>query len=62
MKNQWQLKKTTWFVMKYRGNEKLIPQKSEGISKVIWAGRKEIDACRKRTYPLINDLLLTNDF
>ncbi len=51
------LKKTHWYKMKYRGNEKLKPQKEEGITDVRWFNRKDTDTIVSNTFPSIMDVL-----
>ncbi len=51
------LKKTHWFEMIYTGNQRPIPEKREGITKVKWFTRAKLDKILNNTYPLILDLL-----
>jgi 8-oxo-dGTP pyrophosphatase MutT (NUDIX family) len=51
------LKKTHWYKMKYKGNEKLKPQKEEGITDVRWFKKKDMDAITANTFPSILDVL-----
>jgi 8-oxo-dGTP pyrophosphatase MutT (NUDIX family) len=44
------LKKTFWFKMQYKGNEKLIPQTEEDISEVEWCNNSKIKDYAKKTY------------
>ena len=51
------LKKTSWYLMLSDFNKKLIPQKSEGISKVIWVSKNEIPFKLDNSFENIKDLL-----
>jgi len=51
------LKKTHWFEMGYQGQEKLKPQKEEGITAVKWFKKSQIDTILKNTFPSIVDVL-----
>ena len=35
------LKRTHWYLMNYLGDDKLVPQLEEGITKVVWANKLE---------------------
>ena len=51
------LKKTSWYLMSSDFKKKLIPQKSEGISKVIWVSKNEISSKLDNSFENIKDLL-----
>tara|TARA_B110000459_G_scaffold202064_1_gene254233 strand:- start:1180 stop:1650 length:471 start_codon:yes stop_codon:yes gene_type:complete len=51
------LKKTSWFKMFSDKNEKLIPQLSEGISKVKWIKIDNIDFYLNNSFKTISDVL-----
>jgi len=51
------LKKTHWYRMKAEGQEKLKPQKEEGITKACWFTREKLTALTENTYPSIIDVL-----
>jgi hypothetical protein len=51
------LKKTRWFEMNYNGRIKPKPQTEEFITRIVWAGEKELKIIRKNTWPSIIDLL-----
>jgi len=53
------LKKTSWFLMDYFNSEELVPQLSEGITKVKWIKNNEIDIFLKNTYGTINEVFKT---
>lgn len=57
IKGQTILKTTYWYKMKYSGNEILIPQEEEGITKVEWLGKNELDKVFQNTYANIHMLL-----
>ncbi|MEO8884604.1 MAG: NUDIX domain-containing protein [Mucilaginibacter sp.] len=52
------LKKTHWYKMKSRGQEKLKPQKEEGITDVRWFKKKNVDTIIANTFPSIMDVLV----
>ncbi len=51
------LKKTHWYRMKAEGQDKLKPQKEEGITKACWFTREKFSILTKNTYPSIVDVL-----
>lgn len=53
------LKKTHWYRMKAEGQDKLKPQKEEGITKACWFTKEKISVLTKNTYPSIIDVLDT---
>lgn len=55
--NQPILKKTSWYLMSSDFKKKLTPQKSEGISKVIWVSKNEISSKLDNSFENIKDLL-----
>lgn len=57
LKNKFVLKKTYWFLMKSEYTGKLTPQLEEGITKVKWIEKKEIDKVMKNTYNSIQKML-----
>lgn len=50
------LKKTSWFSMKYVGNETLIPQESEDISIAKWLPKEQVDEITSNTYDTIRQV------
>ncbi|MEJ6617296.1 MAG: NUDIX domain-containing protein [Crocinitomicaceae bacterium] len=56
-KNNPVLKKTHWFHMSYAGNEELIPQRDEGITKVGWKSYEKMMSMRGKTFGSINEVL-----
>ena len=55
--NQPILKKTSWYLMSSNSKNKLIPQISEGISKVIWVKKSEISSKLDNSFENIKDLI-----
>ena len=55
------LKKTHWYKMKYRGQEKLKPQKEEGITDVRWFKKQDTGTITANTFPSIMDVLAKMD-
>ena len=51
------LKKTHWFKMKTNNQEKLVPQKEEGIEEVLWMSKSDIAQKINEFYPSLLDLL-----
>ena len=51
------IKKTHWFLMSYEGNEELVPQLEEDITKVKWMAADKFDKVFKNTFPSIIDVL-----
>ena len=51
------LKITSWFLMFSNRSETLCPQKEEGISKVQWINKKDLQKVLKNSYANIVDLL-----
>lgn len=56
-KNKLTLKKTYWYGMEYSGDEELIPQKEEGISKAKWFKKSKMDKIRANTYESILEVM-----
>lgn len=56
-KNKLTLKKTYWYAMSYEGEEELVPQKEEGISKVKWFKKSKLDKIRLNTYESIVEVI-----
>lgn len=52
------LKKTHWFKMQYKGQEKLKPQKEENITDVRWFKKGHIAPIIANTFPSIMDVLV----
>ena len=51
------LKETKWFTMKVRGEQKLIPQAAEQISKLEWVSKDELKKYLQNSFPSVNDVL-----
>ena len=56
-KGRWALKRTDWYMMKYKGPGKVKPQTNEGITKVKWMTEEHMLSIRGRTYGSINEVL-----
>lgn len=50
------LKKTHWYRMKAEGQDKLKPQKEEGITKACWFTPEKLTILTKNTYPSVIDV------
>ncbi|EHQ30336.1 NUDIX hydrolase [Mucilaginibacter paludis] len=53
------LKKTYWFKMKCEGQEKLKPQKEEGITDARWFVPEKMNVITKNTFPSILEVMET---
>ncbi|RYE24198.1 MAG: NUDIX domain-containing protein, partial [Sphingobacteriaceae bacterium] len=51
------LKKTHWYRMKAENQDKLKPQKEEGITKACWFTKEKLSVLVQNTYPSIIDVL-----
>ena len=51
------LKRTDWYMMKYKGPSEVTPQIKEGITKVKWMKEAHMLAIRGKTYGSINEVL-----
>ena len=56
------LKKTYWFKMRCKGQDKLKPQKEEGITDARWFKKADIAPIIKNTFPSIMDVLVKEKF
>ena len=56
-KGRWALKRTDWYMMKYKGPSAVTPQIKEGITKVKWMKEDHMLSIRGRTYGSINEVL-----
>lgn len=56
-KNRWILKPTSWYIMKYEGNETLIPQYKEDITEAKWVDKRDLHMVRQQTYASLLGLL-----
>lgn len=54
--DQWILKKTFWFKMQASENEKLTPQKEEGIESIQWMSKGSIQEHKNEFYSSLIDL------
>jgi 8-oxo-dGTP pyrophosphatase MutT (NUDIX family) len=55
------LKKTHWFDMQCKGQNKLSPQKEEGITDVRWFKKEHVEPIIGNTFPSIIDVLVKED-
>ncbi len=51
------IKKTEWYLMKYKGRKETYPQRNEGITKAKWMSEEHMLSMRGRTYGSINEVL-----
>ena len=51
------IKKTYWFKMKCAGQDKLKPQKAEGITDARWFTREKTNVIKKNTFPSILEVM-----
>ncbi|MBN2892878.1 MAG: NUDIX domain-containing protein [Bacteroidales bacterium] len=50
IRDKWHLKRTYWFKMMYKRNEKPIPQAEEGITEAKWFDKKDLYLILENTY------------
>jgi 8-oxo-dGTP pyrophosphatase MutT (NUDIX family) len=51
------LKETRWFTMKVSGEQKLLPQAAEQITKLEWVGKNDLKKYLQNSFPSVNDVL-----
>jgi len=51
------LKETKWFRMKISGAQKLIPQSTEQITKLVWVGKSDLKKYLQNSFPSVKDVL-----
>lgn len=51
------LKETSWFMMRVKADQKLIPQTEEDISKLEWVGQDRVNEFQENTYSSVRDVL-----
>jgi hypothetical protein len=51
------LKTTHWYLMRYSGDEVLVPQEEEGITEVTWVQQEKMEPQINNTYNSIIDVL-----
>ena len=51
------LKETKWFTMKVEGEQKLIPQTAEQITKLEWVGKHDLKKYLENSFPSVVDVL-----
>lgn len=57
IKNEWVIKKTSWFLMVSTDSGELIPQQEEGIKEARWVARKGIEKYLQLSYASIAHLI-----
>lgn len=50
---QWELKRTHWYLLRSTGDSTLTPQHEEGIEEAVWCSRKVVDQHLENTFPTI---------
>ncbi len=56
-KNKLILKETFWYLMNYPGNEILVPQEEESITRAEWVLQQDIEKYLNNTFPSIKEIL-----
>jgi len=51
------LKETKWFRMKVSGEQKLTPQATEQITKLVWVGKSDLKKYLLNSFPSVKDVL-----
>jgi len=51
------IKPTHWYLMKYDGDEELLPQEEEGITNVKWVNREDLASKMSNTFGSIIDVI-----
>lgn len=51
------LKETKWFRMKVSGEQKLTPQATEQITKLVWVGKSDLKKYLQNSFPSVKDVL-----
>lgn len=59
-KGRYHLKDTTWYLMKYTGNETPVPQQEEDITAVQWCTASDIPKILENTYLSLKNLITNN--
>lgn len=58
LKKKYVLKKTYWYLMKTNYSQKLTPQKEEGITKVKWVNKSDLNKVIKNSYSSIRKMIV----
>lgn len=53
------IKKTYWYAMKFNGSKEVKGQKEEGISRVVWKSKNQLEKIKNNTYLSILEVLNT---
>lgn len=59
LKNRPKIKKTYWYELVYTGNEELVAQAEEGITKAKWATLSDLKKIKENTFGSILDVMNT---
>ena len=54
---RWEMKRTTWYGMRYRAAARLVPQSEEGITQVRWMTRAEAREASAGSFRTIADVI-----
>jgi len=57
-KGKYLFKTTYWYVMRYNGDEELLPQIEEGITEVKWINKVDINSILDETFESLKELFL----
>ena len=57
-KGQWIFKETYWFEMDYNGTDEIVPQHEEGITRVKWFRKNELEEVLANTYENLKQIIL----
>ncbi len=56
-KNSWFLKKTYWYLMETKNNNKLVPQINEAITEAVWLKKEDANKAISKSYRSLFDAL-----
>ena len=56
---QWELKRTHWYLLRTMEQGELKPQHEEGIDEAVWCTRAMVDRCLENTFPTIRVVVET---
>lgn len=62
MNGRREIKQTHWYAMSASSSEQLKPQKEEGITRVSWLSKQQVEASAGRIYPSLLDFLSKRGF
>lgn len=52
----WELKQTAWYAMRGASARPLVPQREEGIERVCWCSKAEVEENLRHSFPTIGDV------